>query len=122
MQRRRLRRACAAAALLGGLGIAGCMGSDSDSDGEEQRPELNPTAVRLVDCADWRSADTSAREDMIAALREFAGGPVGSPAGRGATLDDADAERLFDSYCAQDFATDFKLYKLYTRAASFGAR
>jgi hypothetical protein len=78
--------------------------------------------VRLVDCADWRAADGEQRVAMIAALREFAGGPSGSPGGRGATLPDDDARRLFDNYCAESFATHFKLYKIYTRAASFGAR
>jgi hypothetical protein len=116
-----VRRRCAVAAAIVGLALAGCGGSDSGGGGPE-RPSPDATAVRLVDCADWRAAGGGEREDIVAALREFAGGPVGSPAGRGATLDDSDAQRLFDSYCAQEFATGFKLYKIYTRAASFGAR
>jgi hypothetical protein len=118
----RLRRPCAAAAVLIGLGLSGCMGSDSEDGGASAAPKPSPTEVRLVDCADWRAADAGRREAMVSALREFAGGVSGSPGGRGATLDDADAHRLFDSYCARDFAAQFKLYKLYTRAASFGAR
>jgi hypothetical protein len=47
------------------------------------------------------------------------GGPVGSPAGHGATLPDARAYELFQHYCAYGFASQFKLYKLYTRAAAF---
>jgi hypothetical protein len=57
---------------------------------------------------------------MIRALRDFAGGPTGSPSGRGATLDDDKAYRLFQGNCEQDFARRFKLYKLYTRAAAIG--
>ena len=118
----RVRRPSAAAAVLIALGLPGCMGSGSDDgDGSPDAPMPSPTEVRLVDCEDWRAADEDRREVIVSALRTFAGGPSGSPAGHGATLDDADAHRLFDSYCAQDFATGFKLYKLYTRAASFGA-
>jgi hypothetical protein len=116
------RRRCAVAAALLGLGLAGCMGSDSGQDEAGDRRGPDETEVRLVDCADWRAADAETRDGIVSAVREFAGGEVGSPAGYGATLDDADARRLFDSYCAEDFATGFKLYKLYTRAASFGAR
>jgi len=44
-----------------------------------------------------------------------------SPArtGRGATLPDEKAYELFENTCKQDYARAFKLYKLYTRAASF---
>jgi hypothetical protein len=78
--------------------------------------------VRLVDCGDWRGADPGERSQTVSAVRKFAGGPAGgSPGAHGATLEDDAAYELFDSYCAQGFARGFKLYKLYTRAASFGA-
>jgi hypothetical protein len=34
-------------------------------------------------------------------------------------LDEKQAFRVLDGYCGQRFARGFKLYKLYTRAASF---
>ena len=34
-------------------------------------------------------------------------------------LDDEKAYDLFDSYCENEFARGFKLYKLYARAAAF---
>jgi hypothetical protein len=77
--------------------------------------------VRLADCADWRKAGPSERAGTIRQLRKFAGGPVGSPAGHGAVLDDDRAYELFDSYCSKGFASHFRLYKLYTRAAAFGS-
>ena len=78
--------------------------------------------VRLADCTDWKEADLKQRYATIEALRRFAGGPTGSPGGRGATLEDDEAYKLFESYCANDFASAFKLYRLYTRAASFRNR
>ena len=76
--------------------------------------------TQLVKCADWSDADVRERYGTIAALREFAGGRTGSPAGRGATLEDDQAYELFDRWCEQSYARGFKLYKLYTRAAAFG--
>jgi hypothetical protein len=52
-------------------------------------------------------------------LRRFAERPVGSVAGHGSVLDDADAYRLFENTCSHYYARSFKLYKLYTRAAAF---
>jgi hypothetical protein len=79
--------------------------------------------VRLVDCADWRKAGPGDRAAVVKEIRSFAGGPTGTPGRRGATIPDDKAQELFDSYCRNRFARDFKLYKLYTRAAAFrGAR
>jgi hypothetical protein len=54
-------------------------------------------------------------------LRAFAGGPTGSPAGRGNVLEDEQAYELLENWCGNDFARGFKLYKLYTRAAAFSS-
>jgi hypothetical protein len=61
------------------------------------------------------------RRRTVDQLRDFAGGPVGSSAGiqRGPVLDDGRAYRLLQSYCANQFARGFKLYKLYEHAAAF---
>jgi hypothetical protein len=75
--------------------------------------------LRLVDCLRWRNGDEHARRGTVRELGEFASGPVGSPAGHGARLDDDVAYRFLDGYCAHSYATYFKLYKLYTRAAAF---
>jgi hypothetical protein len=73
--------------------------------------------LRLADCSDWRNADTAERLGTVRVIREFAGGPTGSPAGYGATLPNEQAYRLFQGYCSASFASAFRLYKLYTRAA-----
>ena len=75
--------------------------------------------TQLVQCDDWNAATPQQRSGTIDALRKFAGGPTGSPAGYGRTLDDDEAYALFDRWCSESYARAFKLYKLYTRAAAF---
>jgi hypothetical protein len=117
-----MRRSVGAAAIVAAAALTGCTGSGS---GEPQRASnFVPGAevpVRLVDCGDWRAADPRERSRTVTALGKFAGGVSGSPGGHGATLETDSAYELFDSYCAKRFARGFKLYKLYTRAAAFGA-
>ena len=95
-----------------------------DGSGERGAPQAGARIreVRLADCADWRKASVRERFGTVRDIREFAGGPVGPPPGRGAVLEDDKAYKLFESYCAKDFASHFKLYKLYTRAAAFSGR
>lgn len=75
--------------------------------------------LRAADCSDWRRASLRERLGTVQELRRFAGGPVGSPAGRGAVLDDDKAYDLLEHQCAPDHAHGFRLYKLYTRGAAF---
>ena len=75
--------------------------------------------LRLADCSDWREADVAERLGTVRQLRDFAGGPSGSPAGHGVVLADERAYEVLQGYCAADFADSFRLYKLYTRAAAF---
>jgi hypothetical protein len=87
-------------------------------DGQVQESRIGqPT--QLVQCRDWNEADPRERQGTIEALRKFAGGPTGSPGGHGRTLDDDVAFELFDRWCSKPYARAFRLYKLYTRAASF---
>jgi hypothetical protein len=103
----------ACAALSGCLGGGGTPGTAGPTLG---------TPIRLPDCSAWTRSSPSERSGIIAGVRAVAGGPTGSPTGRGAVLDDDKAYALFDGYCKADFAKAFKLYKLYTRAAGFEGR
>ena len=106
----------AAAAVL-----IGCGGGDTSADEAQEQFGVNlGVPIQLADCTDWNQGSVDERLGTIRQLREFAGGPVGSPAGTGATLEDSEAYELFENYCAEEFARGFKLYKLYTRAAAFG--
>lgn len=107
--------------LLAGLLLAGCFGS-AGGDAPQQGPAARLVQVRLANCRDWRRAGVRERATTVAAVKQFAGGPSGSPGGHGATLPDDKAYELFDSYCRYRFARGFKLYKLYVRAADFAKR
>lgn len=113
-----MRRAVAACCLVGAaVGLSACMGGgDAQSAGLDQGIGV-PT--QLVQCDDWNAADPRQRRHTIEQMREFAGGPTGSPAGRGRTLDDEVAYGLFDRWCSHEYARAFRLYKLYTRASAF---
>jgi hypothetical protein len=111
------------AAVLLAAALTGC------GSGSSEQPQLGVgpnvgAPINLADCNDWSQAGTAERLGTIKQLDDFAGGAVvgnsaSAPAGRGAVLDDDHAYDLLDSYCKQEFAQGFKLYKLYQRAAGF---
>jgi hypothetical protein len=111
-----MRLLLAAAIALVGAALAGCGGGQPNQN--VGGPDIG-VPVRLADCTDWKQATVSERLGTVHELREFAGGATGSPAGHGATLDDEKAFDLLDHECQPEFASAFKLYKLYTRAAAF---
>jgi hypothetical protein len=113
----------AAAILAAGIVLAGCGGGSSNQPVAQGGPHLGQS-LELADCSDWEQGTTEDRLGTIAQLKTFGGGPVvgGGPnpaSGTGKVLDDKQAYSLLDSYCKNDFARGFKLYKLYERAASF---
>lgn len=67
--------------------------------------------VRLADCTNWNKGSRAAR---LGTIHE-----ISTAVPDQAKLSDAQAYRLFDGWCSQRYATAFKLYKLYTRAAAF---
>lgn len=81
--------------------------------------ELPGTALsaREADCKAWNAASVEERLATVEAIREFEGGPT--TGGSGATIPDEQAYDLFEGWCSNDFASAFKLYKLYARAAAF---
>jgi hypothetical protein len=113
-----VRFGLASAAMLAALIATGCSASDSEEQPGGAGPRIG-APLRLADCSDWRAADVAERLGTVRQLRDFAGGPTGSPAGRGAVLEDERAYDLLQGYCSAEFAESFKLYKLYTRAAAF---
>jgi hypothetical protein len=100
------------------VALGGCLGGSGSSEPTGGSGGANlGQSVRTADCAGWRRAGPQERKSTIDAVRGFAGGPVGSGDEKGATLPDDKAYNLFEGTCKQSFATRFKLYKLYTRAA-----
>jgi hypothetical protein len=123
--------AIAAAGLLAAAALGGCGGGSHTATSRPARTQTIPTSrvggasgnptlgnPRLVDCRNWRAGADSERYGTIRELRGFAGGPSGGGYA-GATLPDKTAYRVLEGWCRQSYATYFKLYKLYTRAAAF---
>jgi hypothetical protein len=111
----------AVAAALSALALSACGGGDSAAGQADLGggPRIG-APTQLVKCAHWQKADVRERYGTIELLRDFAGGPTGSPGGHGATIEDDEAYDLFERWCGRSYAAGFKLYKLYTRAAAFG--
>ena len=116
-------RIAAPAALVAVAVIAGCGSGSSTQPQVDVGPNVGQP-INLADCNDWNQANTEQRLGTINELKGFAGGPIvgnnaDSPSGTGAVLDDKKAYELFENYCKESFASGFKLYKLYERAAAF---
>jgi len=110
------RHGLAACALIAAMALGGC-GAD-DGPAAQARGGIGQP-VRTADCQAWKDSGARERFETVEALRQFAGDRTGSPAGRGATLDDEAAYDLLERSCEPAYAAGFKLYKLYTRAAAF---
>ena len=107
--------AVCAGAFLG----AGCGDSDDASDSGSSAlgsPDVQTTA-RETDCTDWNDATVEERQIIVESIAEFeSGAPTGTT---GRTLPEDEAYELFQRFCENDYASAFKLYKIYVRAAAF---
>jgi hypothetical protein len=92
-----------------------------------ERPAKRPAGLKknlnlqLYKCTNWKHAGEGERRYVIYRLREITSGQVSGTGvrGRGAVIPDDKAHRLFDNYCANDFARGFLLYKLHGFASGF---
>lgn len=99
--------------------IAGCGGETSSSGPDAGVGGVVAAPINLADCEDWQQADADERLGTIEQIRNFTGGEVAGTESGGVVLEDDRAYELFESYCQNEFARGFKLYKLYGRAAAF---
>lgn len=115
-----------AAIVLCALSLAACGSDDGDGGGggKVERPANLPADfnLQLFNCSDWKESDEEVRAYVVNRLEEVVGGQItGRGAnGRGSTLTDDQARRLFDGSCGSPKARGFLLYKLYGHAAGFG--
>jgi hypothetical protein len=77
------------------------------------------SVAQLAQCSDWNAGTRAERLATIADIRA----QVNQAGADGPTpnLTDGAAYSLFQRACANSYALGFRLYKLYLRAASFGA-
>lgn len=110
----------AGAALLIAAVLGACGGSD---DAGQPPPGIGGARIgvplAVASCRDWKNASAKERLGTLEVLRKFASGRSGSPRGYGRALDDDRAYKLLEASCKPDYAADFRLYKLYTRASAF---
>ena len=117
--------ACAAALALGACGDDSDSGSGGggSKDGPAPRPANLPADfnIQLFNCANWQESDEEVRAYVVDRLETIVGGQItGRGAdGRGSTITDDQAHRLFDGTCSSPRARGFLLYKLYGHAAGF---
>ena len=88
-------------------------------------PRRGEVPLGQTNCTDWAAAGDAGQARLAERLRAFAGGVVNTGqenVGTGAVMTAEEADAVFDGWCAQAYASDFLLYKLYTHAAAFGRR
>jgi len=92
------------------LALAACGGEEAGPDpvGEESAGSV----VLLADCGDWHQGTRDQRLATIDAIRAESGE-------RNATQTDEELYEFFDANCAPEYASTFRLYKLYAGAAPF---
>lgn len=111
-------RLAVAGALCASLALASCGGASQRATAPAAVP-----SIRTADCTDWKGATGKQRDALLTSLYAFyvqtIGGSGNTPAGPGPTITAKQAATVFDNYCSQPYASAFKLYKLYGRAAAF---
>jgi hypothetical protein len=110
-------RLSGAAALCAAALIAGC-GDDSDEPASRGvRPEVAGTAAQLANCREWNAATVEQRKYTITYLRGQL--TAQSDPTERSVLTDERAYDVFQRWCKQDYASEFRLYKLYVRAQAY---
>jgi len=113
---------CAAVAIVG-LSACGTAASDAGEGTTTGETTLGVGEERagstsaLAQCSDWvdgTDEEKQATVDDLYNLVNQAGADGPTP-----DLSDEDAFELFEKTCVQDYASTFRLYKLYLRSAAF---
>lgn len=78
---------------------------------------IGGSVAPLAQCRDWRSGTVAERLATIEDIRGQLTPQTSESEQSG--YPDRDAYQLFQRVCAQDFASAYRLYKLYAQAAAF---
>ena len=110
-----------AATALAAVAAAGC-GSDDDaqSSAAAAKPlgqESAGASVQFAECSDWKKGTHAERVATIEQLRSHL--TPGRSKTAASPLSDQRAYEVFQRACAPEYASSFRLYKLYVRAQGF---
>jgi len=115
-----LRQTAATLAViaLGTGAVSGCGSDPAKGDISEVGPVRAGSVASLAQCSDWTAGD---REQRLATLHDIRAqvNQVGSEPTT--DLSDDQAYAVLQRTCSQPYASGFRLYKLYTRAAAFSS-
>lgn len=111
------RWVCGLAILATVVVLGGCGASGEQS--ATPATTAQPATIRAADCRLWRRLSTGQRQNLLVSFRSFFGARVDVPGTRGQILGDRRATALLGGYCRHRYASAFKLYKIYGRAAAF---
>jgi hypothetical protein len=109
------------AAVVAALLFAGC-GDDpgrsgGEADAEPVGQDLGGSVASLANCADWVEGSDDEKVATIESIRAQLN--RGDAAVDAPPLSDEEALDVFDGACSESFASEFRLYVLYARAAGF---
>jgi len=120
--RRSLAAVLSAGALALALAPAGCGDEDDGAaagsgEAEPVGQDLGGSVASLANCRDWVEGTQDEKLATIESIRaQLNRGDSGVDA---PPLSDEEALGVFNGACAESFASDFRLYVLYARAAGF---
>jgi hypothetical protein len=112
---RRLGIAAATIAAAAALGLSSCGGEEPPA--EPLGEKLGGSVATLVSCRDWAGGPRDRKLATIADIRNQVSRD--DTAVKAPPLSDDEAMRLFDRECRASYATGFRLYVLYARAAGW---
>jgi hypothetical protein len=118
--RRSLNRLTIPLLALAFLSPAGCGGDETEEDAPSVQGvgELRAgSSAALAQCSDWRRGTRAERLQTIEDLRGQLTPQTSESTETG--YPDDEAYSLFQRVCAQEYASGFRLYKLYGQAAAF---
>lgn len=112
-----MARRQALAAAIGALAVSGCGGGEEPPPAEPLGQKLGGSVATMVACKDWAGGPRDRKLATIADIRSQVSRD--DTAVKSPPLSDTEAMQLFDRECARSYASGFRLYVLYARAAGW---